>query len=200
MKLKNKKGFTLIELLVVIAIIGILAIMSVPVLVKNIDKAKIVKLESEIQTIKSAVSQYYIDNGEFPHQIQLSDKNNLLKDYIDIEVKETPIGGQYILMPNKACKDDPEKNYVDMCGFGYKIKSDGSLEKNVIGDSYIKANYEVMLAIRPIWDKKEDPEITKLQIAQLAKDLGTDNIFIYPYKKEGSSKEYCEIFIGIIKK
>ncbi len=38
-KKKNNKGFTLVELLVVIAIIGILAVVAVPSLFKNINKA-----------------------------------------------------------------------------------------------------------------------------------------------------------------
>ncbi len=40
------------ELLVVIAIIGILAIVALPALFKNIEKAKIAKLEADISAIK----------------------------------------------------------------------------------------------------------------------------------------------------
>lgn len=40
------------ELLVVIAIIGILAIIALPALFKNIEKAKIAKLEADISAIK----------------------------------------------------------------------------------------------------------------------------------------------------
>ncbi|WP_342792312.1 type II secretion system protein, partial [Clostridioides difficile] len=57
--MKNKKGFTLVELLVVIAIIGILAIVALPALFKNIEKAKIAKLEADISAIKSASLSYY---------------------------------------------------------------------------------------------------------------------------------------------
>ncbi len=45
LKKKNNKGFTLVELLVVIAIIGILAVVAVPALFKNIEKGKIAELE-----------------------------------------------------------------------------------------------------------------------------------------------------------
>ena len=65
-KKKNNKGFTLVELLVVIAIIGILAVVAVPALFKNIEKGKVADLESDISAIKSAVLSYYTDNSEYP--------------------------------------------------------------------------------------------------------------------------------------
>lgn len=63
--MKNKKGFTLVELLVVIAIIGILAIVALPALFKNIEKAKIAKLEADISAIKSASLSYYADESKY---------------------------------------------------------------------------------------------------------------------------------------
>ena len=63
---KNNKGFTLVELLVVIAIIGILAVVAVPALFKNIEKGKVADLESDISAIRSAVLSYYTDNSEYP--------------------------------------------------------------------------------------------------------------------------------------
>lgn len=65
-KKKNNKGFTLVELLVVIAIIGILAVVAVPALFKNIEKGKIADLEADISAIRSAVLSYYADNSEYP--------------------------------------------------------------------------------------------------------------------------------------
>ena len=62
---KNNKGFTLVELLVVIAIIGILAVVAVPTLFKNIEKSKVAKLEGNISAIKSAALGYYADKSEF---------------------------------------------------------------------------------------------------------------------------------------
>ena len=51
-KKRNQKGFTLIKLLALIAIIGILAVVAVPALFKNINKAKIAKVESNYNAIK----------------------------------------------------------------------------------------------------------------------------------------------------
>ena len=65
-KKKNNKGFTLVELLVVIAIIGILAVVAVPALFKNIEKGKIASLESDISAIRSASLSYYADKSEYP--------------------------------------------------------------------------------------------------------------------------------------
>ncbi|WP_455539800.1 type II secretion system protein [Terrisporobacter sp.] len=65
-KKKNNKGFTLVELLVVIAIIGILAVVALPTLFKNIDKSKVASLESDISAIKSATISYVTDNNVLP--------------------------------------------------------------------------------------------------------------------------------------
>ena len=73
---KNNKGFTLVELLVVIAIIGILAVVAVPALFKNIEKGKVADLESDISAIRSAVLSYYTDNSEYP----FDDNNGSEKD------------------------------------------------------------------------------------------------------------------------
>ena len=65
---KNNKGFTLVELLVVIAIIGILAVVAVPALFKNIEKGKVADLESDISAIRSAALSYYADTSTMPEQ------------------------------------------------------------------------------------------------------------------------------------
>ena len=67
-KKKNNKGFTLVELLVVIAIIGILAVVAVPALFKNIEKGKVADLESDISAIRSAALSYYADTSTMPEQ------------------------------------------------------------------------------------------------------------------------------------
>lgn len=69
-KKKNNKGFTLVELLVVIAIIGILSVVAVPALFKNIEKGKIADLEADISAIRSAALSYYADHSEYPDDIQ----------------------------------------------------------------------------------------------------------------------------------
>ena len=65
-KKKNNKGFTLVELLVVIAIIGILAVVAVPALFKNIEKGKVADLEADISAIRSAALSVYADTSVRP--------------------------------------------------------------------------------------------------------------------------------------
>ena len=58
-KKKNNKGFTLVELLVVIAIIGILAVVAVPSLFKQIDKAKSTQVIANVKALSTEVMTEY---------------------------------------------------------------------------------------------------------------------------------------------
>ena len=60
-KKNNNKGFTLVELLVVIAIIGILSVVAVPSLFKNIQKAKTTEAIAYINAAKTAAVSVYAD-------------------------------------------------------------------------------------------------------------------------------------------
>jgi general secretion pathway protein G len=62
----SQDGFTLIELMVVILIIGLLATIVVQNLRGATDKAKRVKAEADISTLKTALDRYYLDNGSYP--------------------------------------------------------------------------------------------------------------------------------------
>ena len=63
-KKKNNKGFTLVELLVVIAIMGILAVVAVPSLFKNINKAHAADAVSYISAYRTAVISEYTTTGD----------------------------------------------------------------------------------------------------------------------------------------
>ena len=67
MNLKSfKKGFTLVELLLVISIIGILATMMLTTLSSSREKAKIVKVQSELKQIYIAMAFFDDDNEKWP--------------------------------------------------------------------------------------------------------------------------------------
>ena len=97
-KKKNNKGFTLVELLVVIAIIGILAVVAVPALFKNIEKGKVAELESDISAIRSAALSYYADNGTYPSgQLTGTATETALKLSKEIESLSNPFGATYTI-------------------------------------------------------------------------------------------------------
>ena len=112
LKKKNNKGFTLVELLVVIAIIGILAVVAVPALFKNIEKGKVADLEGDISAIRSAALSYYADNSAYPtNGLEVSDA---LGD--ELEGLSKPFGGTYTLqkvyitLENKYSEDPSDKD------------------------------------------------------------------------------------------
>lgn len=62
----RKKGFTLVELLVVIAIVAALAGLTFSVVMKQVDKAKIMKIKSVCTELANSVDTFYTDNNTYP--------------------------------------------------------------------------------------------------------------------------------------
>ena len=103
-KKKNNKGFTLVELLVVIAIIGILAVVAVPALFKNIEKGKIADLEADISAIKSAALSVYSDTSSYPIG-DVTDDSTIGKE---LEGLSKPFGATYKIETPQAADADPD--------------------------------------------------------------------------------------------
>jgi len=67
MPTKHSTGFTLIELLIVVAIIGILAAIAVPNFLNAQIRAKIARVQSDMQAFSTAMETYMIDRGDYPY-------------------------------------------------------------------------------------------------------------------------------------
>ena len=145
-KKKNNKGFTLVELLVVIAIIGILAVVAVPALFKNIEKGKIADLEADISAIRSAALSVYADTSMMPAENINGIVNENEKIDAELEGLSNPFSATYTtqlkdsnnilvlkITPTKGISVDGAKKLASDLGEKY-VGEDG---KTVISSSSI---------------------------------------------------------------
>ncbi len=63
---KKEGGFTLIELIIVMTIIGILLTIAQPTYRSSVIRAKETVLKENLFAMRSAIDQYYADNGVYP--------------------------------------------------------------------------------------------------------------------------------------
>jgi len=62
----NKRGFTLIEILIVVVILGILAAIVIPQFSSASQEASISSVRSQLQTLRSQVELYRVQNNGYP--------------------------------------------------------------------------------------------------------------------------------------
>ncbi|MCL5064774.1 MAG: type II secretion system protein GspG [Firmicutes bacterium] len=63
---EDERGLTLIEMLAVVVILGIVAAIAIPSVTSAINQAKVNSTESTLGTLQTALSRFYMDNGDYP--------------------------------------------------------------------------------------------------------------------------------------
>jgi len=94
MRRKNQ-GFTLIEVMVVVVILSILAAIIVPKVMDRPDTARLVKAQSDIRAIESALNLYRLDNFNYPTTDE--GLQALVPKYID-RLANDPWGRPYLYL------------------------------------------------------------------------------------------------------
>ncbi|MGA9573155.1 MAG: type II secretion system major pseudopilin GspG [Lysobacterales bacterium] len=94
MKQKNQ-GFTLIEVMVVVVILSILATIIIPKVMDRPDTARLVKAQTDIRAIESALNLYKLDNFNYPTTEEGLDA--LTPKYIE-RLSNDPWGNPYLYL------------------------------------------------------------------------------------------------------
>jgi type IV pilus assembly protein PilA len=74
----KQKGFTLIELMIVVAIIGVLVAIAIPQYNQYVARTQVAEAFALLGPVKQALTLYYQEKGEFPHQDDLGDRHAAL--------------------------------------------------------------------------------------------------------------------------
>ncbi|WP_164715827.1 pilin, partial [Neisseria gonorrhoeae] len=93
-----QKGFTLIELMIVIAIVGILAAVALPAYQDYTARAQVSEAILLAEGQKSAVTEYYPNNGEWPKDNDsagVASASKIIGKYVkQVEVKNGVVTAQ----------------------------------------------------------------------------------------------------------
>ncbi|HFB7233428.1 TPA: pilin, partial [Neisseria gonorrhoeae] len=93
-----QKGFTLIELMIVIAIVGILAAVALPAYQDYTARAQVSEAILLAEGQKSAVTEYYLNNGKWPENNSaagVASASKIIGKYVkQVEVKNGVVTAQ----------------------------------------------------------------------------------------------------------
>ena len=121
----NQKGFATLEVILMIVVIGILATIAVPRFTDTTVKANTAKIQADLTTLDNAIAIYFMENGEYPKNIQTD-----LKNYVkDVENLNPPTGKAYI---------KGKQENIPSGGYGLTSEHDrATLGTNKAGDFYL---------------------------------------------------------------
>ena len=89
----NQKGFATLEVILMVMVIGVLATIAVPRFTNIATKANTAKIQSDLSSLDTAISIYYMENGSYPTGL------SQLSDYIkDVNNLKPPTGSAYVRM------------------------------------------------------------------------------------------------------
>ena len=95
-KCSRNRGFTLIEFIVVSVVTGILTAVAVPVMLANLDRAKMAATVSSMRSFADGIFSFAVLNNGYP-----SDNHELVPAGVESYINgteflaETPLGGRY---------------------------------------------------------------------------------------------------------
>lgn len=142
----KEKGFTLIELMIVIAIIGTLAGIAVPTFSKYQEKAKRVRVISELKLVEKEILLYQTDNGFFPETLSDIGLDTLMdpwgRPYQYLRIEQPP-GVKDNSVKGKSRKDHflvPVNTDFDLYSMGADGKSQAPFTASDSRDDLVRAN------------------------------------------------------------
>lgn len=122
----NQKGFATLEIILVVMVIGILASIAVPRFTDITTKANTAKIQSDLTTLDTAISIYYMENGSYPTAL------SQLSSYVrDIDNVKPPTGATYI---NGTATQISGTAYAITANFNSTSESRATLDSHAAGD------------------------------------------------------------------
>jgi len=122
-----KTGFTLTEILVVVVIIAILATLSMPMLVKTIEKAKIGEAISNLNLIRTGQKIYFLEKNTFSSDISrlnIEDPNDPTNRYFEYSMPSS--SGSDFTSRAQRRNNAP----LPYSGYYYEIDENGTVTSN----------------------------------------------------------------------
>ena len=111
----NQRGFATLEVILMVMVIGILASIAVPRFTSVTTAANTAKIQSDLATIDTAISIYYMENGKYPTTFP-NDLSNYLREADNLK---PPKGKVFI----KGASDREEKTIENDATYSFTTVS-----------------------------------------------------------------------------